>query len=100
MSVAVSPTLVAAWESAYRRYGQVSEWSTRSPERDPAVAWQMASSSAAVAATWRQIAGSTQLPWWLLAAVDSAAQAFEDQAREWEAATDPDADATGEVWGS
>jgi hypothetical protein len=45
----------------------------------------MAAASWAVAAAWRQIAATTTLPWWTLAAIESAAAAFETQAREYEA---------------
>jgi hypothetical protein len=76
---------VTAWETAYRQYGQASERSLTPRDREPGAVWQMASASWAVAAAWRQIAAAGQLPWWSLAAVESAAQAFEAQAREWEA---------------
>ena len=45
----------------------------------------MASASWSVAAAWRQIATATTLPWWILAALESAAAAFESQACDWEA---------------
>jgi hypothetical protein len=41
----------------------------------------MAAASWAVAAAWRQIVAATTLPWWTLAAIKSAAAAFEAQAR-------------------
>lgn len=84
MSFVVSGALVAAWESEYRRYGQAAELSLWAGG-DPGDASAMADASASVAVAWRRIAGSTVLPWWLLAAVDSAAQAFEAQAQEWQA---------------
>jgi hypothetical protein len=59
--------LVATWEDAYRRYaGAVEEDVTKT-------SW-------AVANAWRELAARTELPWWLSAAVRSAAQAFEHQA--------------------
>ena len=76
---------VHAWEGAYRHYGRAWEWTARSPRGDPAAAREMASASCAVAAAWRQIASATTLPWWMLAAIESAAAAFESQARDWEA---------------
>lgn len=76
---------IHTWEAAYRRYGQASTWSTQFRDRDPAALWQVASASSDVAAAWREIAAVGRLPWWTLAAVESAAQAFETQAREWEA---------------
>ncbi|MGH4010587.1 MAG: hypothetical protein ACRDTH_20915 [Pseudonocardiaceae bacterium] len=74
-----------AWEAAYRQYGRAWETTVRSRKGDPAAAREMASASWAVAAAWRQIAAATTLPWWTLAAIESAAAAFEAQARECEA---------------
>lgn len=76
---------VTAWKTAYRNYGKASAESLRLPEGDLGAMEQMANASWAVAAAWRQIAQATSLPWWTLAAVESAAQAFEAQAREWDA---------------
>jgi hypothetical protein len=45
----------------------------------------MASASWDVATAWRDIATATALPWWSLAAVRAAADAFETQARDWHA---------------
>ena len=73
-----------AWEAAYRRYGHAWETTARSGKDDPVAAREMAAASWAVAAAWRQIA-TTTLPWWTLAAIESAAAAFEAQAREYEA---------------
>lgn len=72
-----------AWEGAYRHYGRIWELTARSPKGDPAAAREMASASRAVAAAWRQIAAATTLPWWTLAAIESAAGAFESQARDY-----------------
>jgi hypothetical protein len=83
--VAVPEPYVRVWEGAYRQYGQVSEMAARMPADDPAAAWHMATASWNVAAAWREIATVGRLPWWLLAAVESAAEAFESQARDWEA---------------
>lgn len=77
--------LVRAWEVAYRQYGLANELSARLPSDDPAAAWQMATASWAVASAWREIATVVRLPWWLFAAVEAAAEAFETQARDWEA---------------
>lgn len=73
------------WEAAYRQYGRAWETTARSGKGDPAAAREMAAASWAVAAAWRQIAAATTLPWWTLAAIESAAGAFESQAREYEA---------------
>jgi hypothetical protein len=43
----------------------------------------MAAASRAVAAAWRQI-DTTDLPWWTVAALESAAAAFEEQAQKYD----------------
>jgi hypothetical protein len=50
----------------------------------------MAAESWSMAAAWRQIAAATTLPWWTLAAIESAAAAFEALARECEAREESD----------
>jgi len=73
------------WEAAYRQYGRAWETAARSGKGDLAAAREMAAASWAVAAAWRQIAATTtRLSWWTLAAVESAAGAFESQARDYE----------------
>jgi hypothetical protein len=64
------------------------ELTARSPKGDPAAAWEMAAASWAVAAAWRQIATATTLPWWAVVAIESAAAAFEEQARKYEPEND------------
>ena len=83
--VMASDKSARAWEEAYRQYGRAWEWTARSRKDDPAAAREMASASWAVVAAWRQIVAATTLPWWTLAAIESAAAAFEAQARDWEA---------------
>jgi hypothetical protein len=72
------------WEAAYRQYGRAWEMTARCGKGDPAAAREMAAASWAVAAAWRQIAAATRLSWWVLAAIESAAGAFESQARDYE----------------
>ena len=72
-----------AWEAAYRHYGHIWELTARSPKGDPAAAREMAAASRAVAAAWRQI-NTTDLPWWTVAALESAAAAFEEQAQKYD----------------
>jgi hypothetical protein len=64
---------IAAWEDAYRGYGKATET-------------EVASASRAVAVAWRNLAAISELPWWLLAAVQSAAESFDFQADAWDAA--------------
>ncbi len=79
-----SDTSARAWEAAYRQYGRAWETSARCGKSDPTAAREMAAASWAVAAAWHQIAAATRLPWWALAAIESAAGAFESQARDYE----------------
>jgi lysozyme family protein len=79
-----SEKVTRVWEAAYRHYGRAWEATARSGKGDLAAAREMAAASWAVAAAWRQIAAATTLPWWALAAIESAAGAFESQAREYE----------------
>ncbi|TCP56679.1 hypothetical protein EV191_101625 [Tamaricihabitans halophyticus] len=80
----VAKKSVRAWEEAYRRYGAASDHAARLREVDAATAQEMAWASFAVAAAWRHIAHDRDLAWWTVAALESAAQAFEDQAEDWE----------------
>ena len=82
--VMASEKTTRVWEAAYRQYGRAWEATARSGKSDPAAAREMAAASWAVAAAWRQIATATTLPWWALAAIESAAGAFESQARDYE----------------
>jgi hypothetical protein len=68
---------VRAWEGAYRYYGRMWELTARAPKGDPAAAREMA-------AAWRAIEAVTPLPWWTLAALQSAAAAFDEQAQKYD----------------
>ena len=67
----VSTELVVAWEDAYRKYGG-------------AAGPNIIDTSHAVASAWLGLLGRNELPWWLSAAVWSAAAAFERQAQAWQ----------------
>ena len=82
--VMASAKSTQVWEAAYRQYGRAWENTARTGKGDPVAAREMAAASWAVAAAWRQISTATTLPWWVLAAIESAAGAFESQAREYE----------------
>lgn len=71
--------LVVTWEDAYRMYGS-------------ATGEDVTHTSRAVARAWRDLAACAELPWWLSAAVRSAAQAFEYQAQAWATSADGDDD--------
>ncbi|PZS20823.1 MAG: hypothetical protein DLM60_08230 [Pseudonocardiales bacterium] len=84
IDVTASEKSTRVWEAAYRQYGRAWEMTARSGKGDPVAAREMATASWAVAAAWRQITTATTLPWWALAAIESAAGAFESQARDYE----------------
>jgi hypothetical protein len=81
----VPDKLVERWEAAYRTYGSASKSAASSVAGDRVAARAMAVTSREVAAVWREMESVTDLPWWALAAVGAAAQAFEFQARDWTA---------------
>jgi hypothetical protein len=83
--VMVSEKLIVRWEAVYREYGSASEMVGRSVPGDGAVARRMARASADVAAVWREMSSEPDMPWWELAALGAAAQAFERQAQDWTA---------------
>ncbi len=80
--------LDARWQAAYAIYGQASEAVATVELGNPDAARLMASASREVSGLWWEIAGTPDLPWWALAAVRSAAQAFEAQAKDWGARAD------------
>lgn len=81
--LSIPEKLTHAWEAAYRQYGTTSTFVACTPEEVTA-ARQMATASREVARRWRDIAARQTLPWWTLAALESAAEAFEAQARDWD----------------
>lgn len=81
--VMMSEPLVTRWEAVYRDYGLASEMVDSSEPGDGAVARHMARASRELALVWREMAGEPHLPWWLVAGLRAAAQAFENQARDW-----------------
>ncbi|HVK24987.1 MAG TPA: hypothetical protein VM677_26815 [Actinokineospora sp.] len=83
--VNVSDELDRRWQAAYRAYEHASAEVARSGADDRGAAHAMAVTSWDVAVLWREIADSPYLPWWVLAAVHSAAETFEHQSREWNA---------------
>lgn len=89
--VMVPDGLVRRWEAVYREYGLASEMVNVSVPGDCAVARQMARASEDVAVVWREMAAWPEVPWWFVAAVTAAAQAFEYQARDWTARAKYDA---------
>lgn len=81
----VSEELVQRWEAVYAEYGRASEMVNNSEPGDRAVARHMALASGNVALVWRQMSAEPDMPWWSVAALSAAAQAFEFQSRDWTA---------------
>ena len=97
---ALPAQLVRRWEAAYQQYTNASEQLRHTTDPAPATA-AMASASWDVAMAWRDIATSAPLPWWSLAAVRAAADAFEAQAHDWHAkstAIKPNGGARKQAW--
>ena len=82
----VSPEAVLAWEDAYRRYTHVSEVVGHSRGIDPRAVNELIAVSRSVASAWRANTAHAEVPWWLAAAVASAAEAFDEQAHQDQAA--------------
>lgn len=78
-------------DDAYHRNGEASELVARSRPVDEATVSGMARASRAVASARHSIAANRDLSWWELAAVESAAEAFEDQGRHWDTRFRPEA---------
>src|SRR5262249_44923782 len=66
-------------------YGEASKAAASSVAGDRDAAREMAAASWEVAAAWREMESTADIPWWALAALCAAAQAFEIQARDWNA---------------
>jgi hypothetical protein len=81
----VPDDLVERWQAAYRDYGRASQVVATTEPGNRDAARMMAAASRDVAAGWRVLGEAPGLPWWTSAAVGAAVQAFEFQARDWEA---------------
>lgn len=81
--VNVPESMVTRWEGVYRYYEQANKIAG-SGRVNAVVVADMVRASREVAAAWRVFTRADGLPWWVVAAVTTAAQAFDTQAREWE----------------
>jgi hypothetical protein len=79
----VPDNVVYRWEAAYSRYGHAARAAATSVAGDRNAALEMAAASREVAVAWCEIEAIGDAPWWTLAALSAAAQAFEFQARDW-----------------
>jgi hypothetical protein len=91
----VSERLVRRWEAVYREYGLASETVSTAEPGDRAVARHMARASRDVAAVWREMTAEAGMPWWSVAALVAAAQAFEQQSKDWAARAKHDSTVNG-----
>lgn len=71
---------LGAWEAVYRDYVSASARADAQNRQDRQ---ELAQVSARVAVTWRRLARAPGLDWWLVAAFSTAAEAMEQQARDW-----------------
>jgi hypothetical protein len=85
VSASVPADLVDVWSQAYRDYGRASELLAERGSGEQHAAQAMAQASRAVAGAWRRLGAASGHAWWSLAAVETAAQAFEFQAQDWAA---------------
>ena len=79
-----SDVSIRRWIVKYEAYQQVCSAMDVGPDR-PEIAQKFALASWGVASAWRELATTPGLPWWVVAAVDTSAEAFEEQARTWTA---------------
>ena len=80
--VIVLENSVRRWVVAYQEYQRTCQDVDANPRRSTA-AHAVATSSWAVASAWRELASAPEMPWWVVAAVDTSADMFEEQARAW-----------------
>jgi hypothetical protein len=80
--------LVRAWESAYRDYMAAWEHGTR--VFSPGASLNASNAAGRVSRAWHELARSRGLPWWCVAALESAAEGFAELARDWASKADSD----------
>jgi uncharacterized protein (DUF2249 family) len=78
----VPPERVDRWQAVYSEYTAMDRME-RVEQVSPHYPVQMARLSAEVAAAWRHLGAVPRLPWWMVAALTNAAEAYEGQARSW-----------------
>lgn len=88
--------LVRAWESAYRDY--MAAWEHGSRVLSPTSSLNTSNAARRVSRAWHELARSRGLPWWCVAALESAAEGFAELARDWASKADGD-EASGRRFG-
>lgn len=73
---------VRAWELAYRDY--MAAWQHGTHVLSPVSAQNTANAARRVSRAWHELAKARGLPWWCVAALESAAEGFSDLAQDWE----------------
>jgi hypothetical protein len=81
--------LVRAWETAYRDY--MAAWEHGSRVLSPGASLNTANAARRVSLAWHELAKSRGLPWWCVAALESAAEGFAELAQDWASKADGDA---------
>lgn len=74
--------LLRAWETVYRDYVSKADRTDPKNIRDRE---ELARLSVRVAVAWRRLAEAPGIEWWLVAVLSTAAEAMEQQARDWSA---------------
>lgn len=80
--------LVRAWEAAYRDYMAAWEHGTR--VLSPVTSLNTSNAARRVSRAWHELAKSRGLPWWCVAALESAAEGFAELGRDWASKADGD----------
>ena len=91
--------LVRAWETAYRDY--MAAWDHGSRVLSPVASLNTANAARRVSLAWHELARSRGLPWWSVAALESAAEGFAELALDWASKADGNAasvDGFGVTW--
>src|SRR4051795_13416604 len=72
---------VEAWERAYRDY--MAAWEHGRAVLSPMSATNTANAARRVSRAWHELAQARGLPWWCVAALESAAEGFAELAKDW-----------------
>ncbi|MGC7095602.1 hypothetical protein ACPZ19_13110 [Amycolatopsis lurida] len=86
---------IQEWEYLYREYQSASNDMARLRPPPTDVIERYARVSQEVATAWRALLPGEKQPWWIVAAVESAAQAFAEQAKRWAAVAAGEIDKEG-----
>src|SRR5947208_15484199 len=88
---------VEAWEQAYRDY--MTAWEHGRAVLSPVSATNTSNAARRVSRAWHELAQTRGLPWWCVAALESAAEGFAELARDWASRADGDGGSSRRVRG-